>query len=339
MFKIDAADYMMSICGSAALRELSSPGKSGSVFYLSQDDRFMIKTLRKPEVQKTIKLYCLAGWAKVTSLKSKAGVGIRDPYLLSDVQGAKRCWDFIQPSLDQGFRDLEDDHKALRLHSPKHFHFTGETGTKMHIWPDKWIGPNHVPFGQRAQYWEVMEASIAMDFMKVSDSYDYQNGVWRSIGTLLADENGFLDRHLVILADQINDDINHVFGCLLHNQAPKALGEEKLDAAHRFSEECDVAHWRKYRVKALLKGGVCIGRREIPNINSEQQQRTTWSRGRGTSDRVEVKNHGGEPEFGNVVSMEKLVEHSVAIATNYANEEYCEMRSQNVEREDKGSHS
>ncbi|CAN6476948.1 unnamed protein product [Victoria cruziana] len=51
MFKIDAADYMISICGSAALRELSSPGKSGSVFFLSQDDRFMIKTLRKPEVQ------------------------------------------------------------------------------------------------------------------------------------------------------------------------------------------------------------------------------------------------------------------------------------------------
>ncbi|KAK1260978.1 Phosphatidylinositol 4-phosphate 5-kinase 9 [Acorus gramineus] len=50
MFKIDAADYMMSICGSAALRELSSPGKSGSVFFLSQDDRFMIKTLRKSEV-------------------------------------------------------------------------------------------------------------------------------------------------------------------------------------------------------------------------------------------------------------------------------------------------
>lgn len=51
MFKIDAADYMMSICGNDALRELSSPGKSGSVFFLSQDDRFMIKTLWKHEVQ------------------------------------------------------------------------------------------------------------------------------------------------------------------------------------------------------------------------------------------------------------------------------------------------
>ncbi|CAM6033964.1 unnamed protein product [Sphagnum compactum] len=51
MFKIDAADYMISLCGDDALRELMSPGKSGSVFYLSHDDRFMIKTMKKSEVQ------------------------------------------------------------------------------------------------------------------------------------------------------------------------------------------------------------------------------------------------------------------------------------------------
>lgn len=56
MFKIDAADYMMSICGNDALRELSSPGKSGSVFFLSQDDRFMIKTLRKAEVKVLLRM-------------------------------------------------------------------------------------------------------------------------------------------------------------------------------------------------------------------------------------------------------------------------------------------
>lgn len=56
LFKIDAADYMMSICGNDALRELSSPGKSGSVFFLSQDDRFMIKTLRRSEVK--VCLFC-----------------------------------------------------------------------------------------------------------------------------------------------------------------------------------------------------------------------------------------------------------------------------------------
>ncbi|CAK9228070.1 unnamed protein product [Sphagnum jensenii] len=51
MFKIDAADYMLSLCGDDALRELVSPGKSGSVFYLSHDDRFMIKTMKKSEVR------------------------------------------------------------------------------------------------------------------------------------------------------------------------------------------------------------------------------------------------------------------------------------------------
>lgn len=56
LFKIDAADYMISICGNDALRELSSPGKSGSVFFLSQDDRFMIKTLRKSEVKVLLRM-------------------------------------------------------------------------------------------------------------------------------------------------------------------------------------------------------------------------------------------------------------------------------------------
>ncbi|KAG6792518.1 hypothetical protein POTOM_001669 [Populus tomentosa] len=51
MFKLDAADYMMSICGDDGLRELSSPGKSGSIFYLSHDDRFVIKTLKKFELK------------------------------------------------------------------------------------------------------------------------------------------------------------------------------------------------------------------------------------------------------------------------------------------------
>lgn len=51
LFQIDPADYMLAICGNDALRELSSPGKSGSFFYLTQDDRFMIKTVKKSEVK------------------------------------------------------------------------------------------------------------------------------------------------------------------------------------------------------------------------------------------------------------------------------------------------
>lgn len=42
---------MLAICGNDALRELSSPGKSGSIFYLTQDDQFMIKTVKKSEVK------------------------------------------------------------------------------------------------------------------------------------------------------------------------------------------------------------------------------------------------------------------------------------------------
>jgi 1-phosphatidylinositol-4-phosphate 5-kinase len=51
LFKVDPADYMLAICGDNALREFSSPGKSGSFFYLTHDDRFMIKTVKKSEVK------------------------------------------------------------------------------------------------------------------------------------------------------------------------------------------------------------------------------------------------------------------------------------------------
>jgi Phosphatidylinositol-4-phosphate 5-Kinase len=33
--------------GDKALRELPSPGKSGSVFFISHDERFFIKTMRR----------------------------------------------------------------------------------------------------------------------------------------------------------------------------------------------------------------------------------------------------------------------------------------------------
>ncbi|KAL1561284.1 Phosphatidylinositol 4-phosphate 5-kinase 1 [Salvia divinorum] len=56
LFHVDPADYMLAICGSDALRELSSPGKSGSFFYLTQDDRFMIKTVKKSEVMVLTKM-------------------------------------------------------------------------------------------------------------------------------------------------------------------------------------------------------------------------------------------------------------------------------------------
>ncbi|XP_073121538.1 phosphatidylinositol 4-phosphate 5-kinase 1 isoform X2 [Henckelia pumila] len=56
LFKLDAADYMMSICGGDGLRELSSPGKSGSFFYISHDDKFVIKTLKAYELKVLLKM-------------------------------------------------------------------------------------------------------------------------------------------------------------------------------------------------------------------------------------------------------------------------------------------
>ncbi|XP_072959025.1 phosphatidylinositol 4-phosphate 5-kinase 6-like [Typha angustifolia] len=56
LFKVDAADYMISLCGNDALRELSSPGKSGSFFYLTNDDRYMIKTMKKAEVKVLLRM-------------------------------------------------------------------------------------------------------------------------------------------------------------------------------------------------------------------------------------------------------------------------------------------
>jgi len=56
LFNVDPADYMISICGNDALRELSSPGKSGSFFYLTNDDRYMIKTIKKAEVKVLLRM-------------------------------------------------------------------------------------------------------------------------------------------------------------------------------------------------------------------------------------------------------------------------------------------
>nr|XP_043628075.1 phosphatidylinositol 4-phosphate 5-kinase 7-like [Erigeron canadensis]XP_043628076.1 phosphatidylinositol 4-phosphate 5-kinase 7-like [Erigeron canadensis] len=55
MFNLDAADYMMSICGDD-LREISTSGKSGSLFYMSLDDKFVIKTLRTSELKVLLKM-------------------------------------------------------------------------------------------------------------------------------------------------------------------------------------------------------------------------------------------------------------------------------------------
>uniref|UniRef100_A0A0D9Z4Z9 1-phosphatidylinositol-4-phosphate 5-kinase n=1 Tax=Oryza glumipatula TaxID=40148 RepID=A0A0D9Z4Z9_9ORYZ len=56
LFGVDPAEYMLAICGNDTLRELASPGKSGSCFFITQDDRFMIKTVKKSEVKVLIRM-------------------------------------------------------------------------------------------------------------------------------------------------------------------------------------------------------------------------------------------------------------------------------------------
>ncbi|CAH8434487.1 unnamed protein product [Schistosoma rodhaini] len=47
-YKLDIRDFLNSLC-SQSLQELSNPGASGSIFYISQDDEFIIKTVQHKE--------------------------------------------------------------------------------------------------------------------------------------------------------------------------------------------------------------------------------------------------------------------------------------------------
>ncbi|KAF2459445.1 hypothetical protein BDY21DRAFT_384648 [Lineolata rhizophorae] len=49
IFKLDPADYLMSLTSKYILSELGSPGKSGSFFYFSRDYKYIIKTIHHAE--------------------------------------------------------------------------------------------------------------------------------------------------------------------------------------------------------------------------------------------------------------------------------------------------
>lgn len=51
LFKIDPADYLMSLTHRYILSELGSPGKSGSFFYFSRDYKYIIKTVHHAEAK------------------------------------------------------------------------------------------------------------------------------------------------------------------------------------------------------------------------------------------------------------------------------------------------
>ncbi|KAL2134341.1 hypothetical protein VTI74DRAFT_396 [Chaetomium olivicolor] len=49
LFRLDPADYLISLTGKYILSELGSPGKSGSFFYFSRDYKYIIKTIHHAE--------------------------------------------------------------------------------------------------------------------------------------------------------------------------------------------------------------------------------------------------------------------------------------------------
>ena len=49
-FEIKPDDYMLGVCDKALI-ELSNPGASGSLFYVSSNDEFIIKTVQKKETE------------------------------------------------------------------------------------------------------------------------------------------------------------------------------------------------------------------------------------------------------------------------------------------------
>lgn len=55
LFGIQPDDFLLSLCNEP-LRELSNPGASGSVFYLTTDDNFIIKTVQHKEAEFLLKL-------------------------------------------------------------------------------------------------------------------------------------------------------------------------------------------------------------------------------------------------------------------------------------------
>jgi 1-phosphatidylinositol-4-phosphate 5-kinase len=46
---VEQHDFISQLCGDQALRLLSSPGTRGAMFFLSADERFIVKTITRRE--------------------------------------------------------------------------------------------------------------------------------------------------------------------------------------------------------------------------------------------------------------------------------------------------
>eukprot|EP01018_Ginkgo_biloba_P020932 Gb_12381 [translate_table: standard] len=152
--------------------------------------------------------YFLVGWDKVTTPLWKGGLGIRDPYLLADVRGEKRCWDLLQegqikwkevllrkyyfdkhrrhvegyPTKKDRVKCMEIDCQSLGGSCRKDISFTG---------------------AQRKIF-------VSLGLTKVVDFFGFDNNYWKLISTLVADDNGFMDYHILRDADKLNEEISQI---------------------------------------------------------------------------------------------------------------------------------
>eukprot|EP01018_Ginkgo_biloba_P019353 Gb_26002 [translate_table: standard] len=66
---------------------------------------------------------------------------------------------------------------------------------------------NHIPFSQRLGFGEMKELYIALGFTKVADFDNFSQGKWKSVALLVANDNGFVDHHLVLAADRLKVEL------------------------------------------------------------------------------------------------------------------------------------
>ncbi|KAL8925128.1 MAG: hypothetical protein Q9208_003633 [Pyrenodesmia sp. 3 TL-2023] len=143
-FKIDPADYLVSLTSKYILSELGSPGKSGSFFYFSRDYKYIIKTIHHAEhklLRKILRDYyahidkypntLLSQFYGLHRVKIPYGRKIhfvvmnnlfpphRDIHLMFDLKGSTIGRDFKEEDLERNPRATLKDLNWLR----RNYHF------------------------------------------------------------------------------------------------------------------------------------------------------------------------------------------------------------------------
>eukprot|EP01018_Ginkgo_biloba_P034199 Gb_39626 [translate_table: standard] len=97
-------------------------------------------------------------------------------------------------------------------------------GRKTIFWSNKWVGPDHIPFSQRIEFWRLREPCVFLGLTNVVDFFYFNNNIWKPISTLLADNNGFVDYHILKAANKLNEELSQIDLKLENTTLPKTEG-------------------------------------------------------------------------------------------------------------------